>query len=81
MTLHESKRHTLMGRLSRQVLYTTPMLLLMSAPLAAQAVADDAVGASGYTSLQGGAPLMANAEGEAEGEGEGEGEAEGEGSA
>lgn len=77
MTLHESKRYTLMGRLSRQVLYTTPMLLLMSAPLAAQAVADDAVGAGGYTSLQGGAPLMANAEGEAEGEGEGEGEAEG----
>lgn len=81
MMLHDHKRHRLMGRLSRQFIYTTPMLLLLSGPLAAQAMAENMTDAANYTTPQNAAPLMANAEGEAEAEGEGEGEAEGEGSA
>ncbi|TDX28333.1 hypothetical protein DFO67_11033 [Modicisalibacter xianhensis] len=84
MTPHERKRHCLMGRLSRQVIYSTPMLLLLSGPLAAQVMADNTADVASYTNAQSAVPLMASAEGEAEaegeGQGEGEGEAEGEGS-
>lgn len=83
MTPHERKRYCLMGRLSRQLIYTTPMLLLLSGPFATQAMAENMTDAASYTTSQSAVPLMASAEGEAEaeGEGEGEGEAEGEGSA
>ncbi|MBZ9539634.1 MULTISPECIES: hypothetical protein [Modicisalibacter] len=78
MTSHEHKRHCLMGRLSRRVIYTTPMLLLLSGPFAAQAMADNTTDVASYTIAQSAAPLMASAEGEAEAEGEGEGEGEAE---
>ena len=89
MTLQDEKRRSLLSRLSRQLGYAAPALLLVASGAAFQAVAGETSAEPAYTSGQE-APLMlaeaheeeeeaeAEAEGEAEGEGEGEGEAEAE---
>lgn len=82
MTLQDEKRRSLLSRLSRQLGYTAPALVLVASGAAFQAVASEAPSEPSYSSGQE-APLMlaegdAEAEGEDKGEGEGEGEAEGE---
>jgi H+/gluconate symporter-like permease len=86
MTLQDEKRRSLLGRLSRQLGYTAPALLLAASGAAFQAVASetpaDASYSNCYTNGQEAPLMLAEAheeDAEAEGEGEGEGEAEGEG--
>lgn len=93
MTEQDNKRRTLLGRLGRQLGYTTPALLLVASGAAFQAVASETTTEPAYTSGQE-APLMlaeahhaapeaegyeeGNDEEKAEDEAESEAEAEGE---
>ncbi|MBB3189530.1 hypothetical protein [Halomonas cerina] len=81
MTLQDEKRRSLLSRLSRQLGYTAPALVLVASGAAFQAVASEAPSEPSYSSGQE-APLMlaeAHAEGDAEGDAEAEGEDKGEG--
>ncbi|MDI5934581.1 hypothetical protein [Halomonas kalidii] len=90
MTLQDEKRRSLLSRLSRQLGYAAPALVLVASGAAFQAVAGETSAEPAFTSGQE-APLMlaeaheeektegeAEAEGKAEAEGEAEGEAEAE---
>lgn len=88
MIQQDDKRRRLLNRLSRQLAYTAPALVLMAGGAVLQATADNTTAETGFASALEAPMLLASnhaegeaeaeAEGEAEGEGEGEAEAEGE---
>ncbi|TLF51771.1 hypothetical protein FEI13_07460 [Halomonas urmiana] len=81
MSQHDEQRRRLLGRLSRQLAYTAPLLALVAGGAALHAAPGADPGAAAFSALDEAPLLLASYHTEAEGEAEAEAEAEAEGEA